>query len=319
VVEELVQLRRLGFRYIVLADDNFYPVTLTDLRLARQNRPAQVHALEEIRAERFELMRQLALLPSDMCFFTQITMEAAEDTGFLQAMRDARIRGVLVGVESVSAAGLKDVFKDFNVAGEDLVQRLQAFRKHGINVLGSFIFGLPSDNADTFAATARVAQQAGVAFAQFLTLTPFPGTVDFERWERRVSANLVKIEGVPITRGWLIPYSRRPKVYFEHPTMSAEEVRSRTQAAWDEFYTFKNIWRRSSFIRSIRGRVTFALISKIYRQMYADTGIATDSARRKSSARWARLLARPCQKLFAAAPMPDLQVPATNSQLADAA
>ena len=30
VMEEVVQLRRLGFRFIALADDNFYPVTLTD-------------------------------------------------------------------------------------------------------------------------------------------------------------------------------------------------------------------------------------------------------------------------------------------------
>jgi len=35
VIEEIVQLRRLGFRFIALADDNFYPVTLTDLRHER--------------------------------------------------------------------------------------------------------------------------------------------------------------------------------------------------------------------------------------------------------------------------------------------
>ena len=31
VVQEIVELRRLGFRFIALADDNFYPVTLEDL------------------------------------------------------------------------------------------------------------------------------------------------------------------------------------------------------------------------------------------------------------------------------------------------
>ena len=36
VIEEIVQLRRLGFRFIALADDNFYPVTLTDIRLAEK-------------------------------------------------------------------------------------------------------------------------------------------------------------------------------------------------------------------------------------------------------------------------------------------
>jgi hypothetical protein len=43
--------------------------------------------------------------------------------------------------------------------------------------------------------------------------------------------------------------------------------------------------------------------------MYADTGIATDSARIARSMRWARWLARPCRYLFSARPMPDLQVP----------
>jgi hypothetical protein len=43
--------------------------------------------------------------------------------------------------------------------------------------------------------------------------------------------------------------------------------------------------------------------------MYADTGIATDSARVSRSARWARWLAKPCQRLFAASPMPDLKLP----------
>ena len=51
------------------------------------------------------------------------------------------------------------------------------------------------------------------------------------------------------------------------------------------------------------------MMSKLYRQMYANTGIATDSARVTRSANWARLLARPARKLFVASPMPDLQVP----------
>ena len=34
VIGEIVELRRLGFRFIALADDNFYPVTLTDIKMA---------------------------------------------------------------------------------------------------------------------------------------------------------------------------------------------------------------------------------------------------------------------------------------------
>jgi radical SAM superfamily enzyme YgiQ (UPF0313 family) len=310
VIEEIVQLRRLGFRFIALADDNFYPVTLTDLRLAdEQHNTARLNELKSIRAERFELMARLAQLPPDTIFFTQITMEAAEDTDFLDAMSAAHIKGALVGVESVTPEGLKDVYKEFNSAGLDLVERLKTFRKHGVYVLGSFIFGLPSDRPATFDATALAASQAEVAFAQFVTLTPYPGTVDFMKWEKTMEAAPVHIGGVPITRRWLIPRNLRPKLYWSHPTMSAEEIRLHTQSVWDTFYSLKSIWVRSRFIKSMRARLAFLLISKIYRQMYADTGIATDSARVSRSARWARWLAKPCQRLFAAPPMPNLKVP----------
>ena len=312
VIEEIVQLRRLGFRFIALADDNFYPFTQTDLKLAEQQKnTARLNELKAIRNERFELMSRLAQLPDDMVFFTQITMEAAEDTEFLDAMKAARIKGALVGVESVTPAGLKDVYKDFNLAGENLTERLRTFRRHGVHVLGSFIFGLPSDRPETFAATVATAKSADVTFAQFVTLSPYPGTVDFIRWEKGLGPNPPTIAGVPLTRRWLIPQALRPKLYWDHPVMSAEEIRSRTQEVWDDFYSFSSVWRRSKFIKSSRGRLAFVLISKIYRQMYADTGIATDSARVSRSGKWVRLLAKPCRHLFAGRPMPDLQVPQT--------
>ncbi len=98
IVAEIVELRRIGFRFIALADDNFYPVTLQDLAMAR--RRTDTRRLEELKAmreERFDLMRLLAKLPNDMVFFTQITMEAAEDEEFLDAMKRAHIAGALVG------------------------------------------------------------------------------------------------------------------------------------------------------------------------------------------------------------------------------
>jgi radical SAM superfamily enzyme YgiQ (UPF0313 family) len=310
VIREIVALRRRGFRFILLADDNFYPVTLADLGAAnRRADKRQVDALTALRAERFELMAQLARLPDDMVFYTQITMEAAEDPEFLRAMHRARIRGALVGVESVTPEGLKAVHKDFNDAGEALVTRLQAFRSHGVHVLGSFIFGLRTDTPATFAATAELAQRAGVSFAQFVMLTPFPGTIDFATWERD-AADGPTINGVPLTRYWLIPSSQRPRLYAPHPVMSAEEIRRGTQQVWDSFYGLPAIWRRSRCVESIRARMAFVLLSKLYRQMYANTGIATDSARVARSARRARWLARLARRLFIARPMPDLLEPA---------
>jgi radical SAM superfamily enzyme YgiQ (UPF0313 family) len=310
VIGEIVELRRRGYRFVALADDNFYPVTLTDLALARrQHNDARLLDLESLRAQRFELMARLAQLPRDMVFFTQITMEAAEDPEFLAAMRRAHILGALVGVESVTKEGLKDVYKGFNEAGADLVMRLRTFRAAGVHVLGSFIFGLPSDRPATFKYTQEIAHEAQVTFAQFVMLTPYPGTVDFEAWEKKVGSGAQRVGDIPITRHWLIPQAKRPKVYAPHPVMSPDEIRARTQAVWDGFYSWRNVWERSKCTPTLRSRLAFVLISKLYRQMYANTGIATDSARVSRANRWARVIARPCRRLFMARPMPELEVP----------
>src|ERR1700687_5986188 len=163
-------------------------------------------------------MESLSHLPADMVFYTQITMEAAEDAQFLDAMQKAHIKGALVGVEAVTAEGLKSVYKDFNCSGEALAERLRTFKRHGVHVLGSFIFGLSTDRADTFEATAALAKQADLTFAQFVTMTPFPGTVDFQHWEKSLSGNVPLVEGIPITRYWLILPACRPKMFTPRTT-----------------------------------------------------------------------------------------------------
>ena len=310
IVGEIVELRRRGFRFIALADDNFYPVPLSDLAQAeRRADKTRLHELQALRQERFDLMARLERLPKDTVFFTQITMEAAEDPAFLDAMQRARIKGALVGVESVTAEGLKDVYKGFNLAGDELAQRLKQFRAHGVHVLGSFIFGLPSDRQDTFDATLALADRADLTFAQFVLLTPFPGTIDFEKWAK-AQATPAEVGGVPVTTHWLIEEHKRPKIFAPHPTMSAEEIRVRTQGVWDRFYSYSRIWSRSRVaVSSWRGRLAFMLVSKLYRQMYANTGIATDSARIQRSAKRAKLLGRACRRLFVGQPMPDLAMP----------
>jgi radical SAM superfamily enzyme YgiQ (UPF0313 family) len=317
IVREVVELRRRGFRFIALADDNFYPVSYEDLAMARRRADkTRLHELEALRAERFALMAQLERLPRDTVFYTQITMEAAEDPEFLDAMKRAHILGALVGVESVTKAGLEDIYKGFNLYGDELVARLRTFKRHGIHVLGSFIFGLPSNDKDSFEATVTLADQADLTFAQFVLLTPFPGTLDFEKWAKDDKHRNTKVDGVPITQHWLIPEPRRPKLYTEHPTMTLEEIRVGAQGAWDEFYSWTRIWRRASrSVESTKAKLAFVLISKLYRQMYANTGIATDSARVQRSARTARLLGLAARRLFAGTPMPDLELSSSGPSI----
>ena len=145
--------------------------------------------------------------------------------------------------------------------------------------------------------------------AQFVMLQPLPGTLDFQKWERE-AVNVPTIDGIPLTRYWLIPNSRRPRIYTPHPVMSADEIRVRTQGVWNRFYSLGVVWQRSSCVKSLKSRLAFVLLSKLYRQMYANTGIATDSARVARSAKRARVLAKIARRFFVAAPMPDLAEPA---------
>jgi hypothetical protein len=95
-----------------------------------------------------------------------------------------------------------------------------------------------------------------------------------------------------------------------HPLLSFDEIRNETQRIRDQFYSFRFIWERSRCVSSIRARLAFVFVSKLYRQMYANTGLATDSARKSRARFWASMFAKLCLRLFRSRPMPELQVPA---------
>ena len=228
-----------------------------------------------MRAERFELMARLAQLPRDMVFFTQITMEAAEDPEFLDAMKRARINGALVGVESVTPEGLKDVYKDFNLARRR-ARRAAAGVPAARRPRARLVHLRPAERParDLRRHRPRWPQRAGVTFAQFVMLTPFPGTVDFEKWEKSFGEAPPEVDGIPLTRHWLIPQERAAQGLSAAPgDVARTRSAQRTQAVWDEFYSLPQhlAARRTSSSRS-KARLAFVLISKLYRQMYANTG-----------------------------------------------
>lgn len=304
VYREMVELRRRGFRFIFLTDDNFYPASLRELEQARRN-PALATELEEVRAQRLELMRLMERLPNDLIFFTQITLEAAYDAEFMEAMNRARIRGAGIGIEAIDQEGLKALYKEFNPFGRELVDTLRKFREYDVSVFGSFMFGLPTDKPETFAATAKLAQEGRISFAQFSLWTPLPGSVDFDRWAKTQQG--VNVAGTPITKYWLVPFSERPKVYMPHPSMKPEEMWKHLETAWDRFYSLPAIWERAHAATRWRSRLAFVLASKLLRQMYMKPNIARSRSGRHRASTLAWLLARPCQRLFRAREMPELQ------------
>jgi len=65
--------------------------------------------------------------------------------------------------------------------------------------------------------------------------------------------------------------------------MSPDEIRGRTQNVWGQLLRAGRDLERASCVKALKSRLAFVLISKLYRQMYANTGIATDSARRENA------------------------------------
>ena len=79
-----------------------------------------------------------------------------------------------------------------------------------------------------------------------------------------------------MTRHWLIPQEQRPKLH-AHPVMWP--TRSAIAPRGSGIGSSSEHLGPSRVVKTLKSRLAFLLISKLYRQMYANTGIATDSAR----------------------------------------
>ena len=80
-------------------------------------------------------------------------------------------------------------------------------------------------------------------------------TPHFDKWEKSFGDAPPEVEGVPITRHWLIPPAQRPKYYMSHPAMTPDEIRALTQRVWDRFYSIPQIWARSRCVKSLKARL----------------------------------------------------------------
>ena len=265
-IGEINNLHRFGFRMIVLADDNFFAVGA-----------GNESQRELILKDRMELMRRLEFeTPSDLTFLTQTTIRTAEDETFMNAMRRARIRGVLIGVESIDSKTLASLNKTFNKSGLDLVDAVDRIQRHGIYVLGSYIVGLAQDDANTPARMLEIAQKSNMALAQFVQYTFFPGTVDHNMLARGKHA-LTLVPG--FERFWLV--KARERKFLIHPTLTERQIRAAMSYLWDGFYSTNAVIRRGLRLglRSARHLFAYLVFCKFYKRVYAGYGMSADSAR----------------------------------------
>ncbi len=159
IMEELERYDDRG-NYLFFYDDNF----MASPRRARE-------LLEAMIERRFKFR-----------WSAQVRADLARDEELVKQMRRAGCHTVFIGFESVSPEALEAIRKKANI--DDLRRAADRFRRNGIHVHGMFILGLDSDNLKTVRQTVRFARRHRIGTAQFLILTPLPGTAQFEELQR---------------------------------------------------------------------------------------------------------------------------------------
>lgn len=173
-----------------------------------------------------------ALIPLRLQWYGLATGLLASDLPLLDLCARSGCRGLLVGLESISADNLRDVHKGFHAPGR-YKEMIATFHRYGIAIQGCFVFGMDHDEPDVFLKTARFAVDAGIDLPRFAVLTPFPGTALFRRLEA---------EGRILTKNWERYDAQH--VVFQPAHMSAEALQRGTEMAWRYAYSYRSMFRR---------------------------------------------------------------------------
>ena len=105
----------------------------------------------------------------------QASITIASNEKLLDACAKSGCNGLLIGIESVNEKSLKSVNKIANRV-DDYRESIDKIQSRGINILGSFIFGLEDDDSSVFENTLEFIYKSKLAVPVFNILTPYPGT-----------------------------------------------------------------------------------------------------------------------------------------------
>jgi radical SAM superfamily enzyme YgiQ (UPF0313 family) len=228
VVEEV---KALAAKFIVFVDDNI--------------------------AGSYKYARELftSLAPLNIRWICQAPITIGKDMEFLKLMHKAGCRGVFIGFESIAPASLKEIGKSCN-AVDKFAEYIKRIHDAGISIEGAFIFGFDHDDKSVFERTLEFVHKTKIDFAQFGTLTPFPGT---KLWQK------LKKQDRILTTDWR-KYDITNAV-FRPAGMTVEELDAGRNWMEDEFYSFRSTVRRMfSLGRRVQYLVPMLVLNASYRQ-----------------------------------------------------
>jgi radical SAM superfamily enzyme YgiQ (UPF0313 family) len=163
IVAELDSLYALGWRDAVFfVDDNF------------------IGNKAFLKAELLPALIEWRRGKSGNTFFTEATINLADDPALMDLMVRAGFTQVFIGIETPNEASLAECSKTQN-KNRDLVADVKRLQRAGLQVQGGFIVGFDHDGPGIFQRQIDFIQRSGIVTAMVGMLQAPPGTRLFER------------------------------------------------------------------------------------------------------------------------------------------
>ncbi|HSF81611.1 MAG TPA: radical SAM protein [Anaerolineales bacterium] len=159
------------------------------------------------------------------------TVQSVLRPGLLEKAAACGLRSLFVGFETLSAENLRRQHKRHNL-NQDYRAAIQRLHNLGVMVNASFVFGMDEDDESVFERTVEWAIEQGVETATFHILTPYPGTVLYER---------MQAEGRLLTQNWDLYDTRH--VVFRPRRLAPADLEAGYWRAYREFYRWGSIFK----------------------------------------------------------------------------
>jgi radical SAM superfamily enzyme YgiQ (UPF0313 family) len=149
--------------------------------------------------------------------------------GLLEKAVTSGLRSLFIGFETLNPYNLQEQHKYHNL-NRDYQQVIKRVHGAGVMINGSFVYGMDHDDETVFDRTVEWAVTQGIETATFHILTPYPGTVLYER---------LKKQGRLINDNWDL-YDTRHVVY--QPTnMTSSTLEAGYWQSYRNFYRWSAI------------------------------------------------------------------------------
>lgn len=163
VIAELDLLRSLGWTgKVFFVDDNLIG---NKHHLAKELLPALI---------------QWQKTRGPMPFFTEASINLADDPRLMEMMREAGFESVFVGIETPDPDSLAECEKKQNIK-RDLIADIKRIQRAGLEVQAGFIVGFDSDTETIFQRQIDFIQESGIVVAMVGLLQAVQGTRLYER------------------------------------------------------------------------------------------------------------------------------------------